>query len=90
MLLELPPQDNTVYEAAAEAANKRNMARMEYPDREYRIVRDSSRDPFEWFSDTDRDWFAATCRAELRNDFGYDYDDWSRPGEVQATKSDAA
>jgi hypothetical protein len=49
-----------------------------------KIVRASERDPLEWYSAEDREYFMATVDAWLRNHFGYDYHDWKQPGEHRA------
>ena len=53
--------------------------KQEQPGAKMKVVRESERHPFEWFSADDRAFFTATVRRHLRNWFGYDYNDWTVP-----------
>lgn len=81
--LELPERDNAFFAEIVEATSKERMASQESPEGN-KIVRSSDRHPFEWFSADDRTYFAQTVDAWLRNHYGYDYHDWSQPGEQRA------
>lgn len=72
-----PSHDDAFFEAAIEASSKDRMARREDPQSAFRVVRQSRRHPFEWFSDEDREYFCRMTREHLRDSFGYDYSDWS-------------
>lgn len=81
--LDLPERDNSFYAEIVDATSKERMASKESPEGN-KIVRDSDRHPFEWFSAEDRRYFTDTVDAWLRNHYGYDYHDWSMPGEQRA------
>lgn len=76
---DLPDRDPEFFAAAVQATTKERMASREAPGEQSKIVRRSARHPFEWFSPADREFFTHTVDAWLRNDFGYDYHDWTIP-----------
>jgi len=39
------------------------------------IVRDDKRNPLDWFSETDKQFFAKACKDHLKYDFGYNFND---------------
>lgn len=73
----LPVQAASFYASVVEATSKERMARRESPEVGYKIVRRSRQHPFEWFSETDRDFFSSMTRRYLPDSFGYDYEDWT-------------
>jgi len=75
--LELPVSDPAVFQKAALACSKEQMSKNEPPVRTHNLVRKDERDPVEWFSDSDREYFATRCRKLLRCTFGYDFQDWT-------------
>jgi hypothetical protein len=66
-----------VLQRAIAASTKENMAQRENPDKPHKVVRQSRRDPVEWFSDDDRRFFNEVTSRYLHDPFGYDYTDWS-------------
>jgi hypothetical protein len=81
--LDLPGHDEAFFAEIVAATSKERMAAKESSEGA-KIVRTSERDALEWYSAEDRAYFTATVDAWLRNHFGYDYHDWSRPGEQRA------
>jgi hypothetical protein len=53
------------------------MSANEPPVRTHNLVRRDERDPVEWFSAGDRDYFSTRCATLLKHTFGYDFNDWS-------------
>ena len=82
--LELPPAVASRFDQAVAAASKDRMSHNEHPEQTARIVRTSARHPFEWFSAADRQFFTHTVESHLSDWFGYEYDDWSQPGDNRA------
>ena len=39
------------------------------------IVRDGKRNPIDWFSENDKQFFIDTCKDHLKYDFGYNFRD---------------
>jgi hypothetical protein len=75
--LDLPVSDPTVFRRAADACSKENMSQNEPPVRTHNLVRRDERDPVEWFSASDRDYFSTRCAKLLKHPFGYDFTDWT-------------
>jgi hypothetical protein len=76
-----PAQSSRFFEECVAASTKGRMAQQEQPGANMKVVRESERHPFEWFSADDRAFFTATVRRHLRHWFGYDYNDWTVPSE---------
>lgn len=75
--LGLPEPDSSVFQRAVTLSGKEQMATRENPDEELQVVRQTRRHPFEWYSDTDREFFEEVCNRYLHDNLGYDYVDWS-------------
>lgn len=75
--LELPVSDPSVFQRAAVACSKEQMSRNEPPVRTHNLVRRDERDPVEWFSPSDREYFSTRCARLLQHNFGYDFHDWT-------------
>ena len=41
------------------------------------VVRDDKRNPIDWFSETDKQFFIKACKDHLKYDFGYNFNDMS-------------
>lgn len=81
----LPDDDESVLSRAVAASTKDRMSRKEAPSERAGVIRKSSRHPFEWFSAADRAYLEQVCAALLRNDFGYDYQQWdAKPFPLKA------
>ena len=74
--LELPVSNPAMFHHAAHNCSKEAMSRQEQPDRKRDLVRKDPRDPVEWFSQSDREYFTACCQRLLKHDFGYDFTNW--------------
>ena len=89
--LELPVSDPGLFDLATERCTKELMSSREQPGRTHNLVRKDNRDPVNWFSDDDREYFSARCRQFLKHDFGYDFADWApvnaRPSMEPAQQS---
>ena len=77
--LGLPDRDPEFFDAAVSSTTKEQMATKERPGQASRIVRQSNRHAYEWFSAEDREYFTTTVDCWLNNSFGYDYHDWTIP-----------
>jgi hypothetical protein len=75
--LQLGDLDDQALDRAIAASAKDTMAQRENPDKPHKVVRQSRRDPVEWFSDEDRRFFQQVTDRGLCESFGYDYHDWS-------------
>lgn len=75
--LELPVTDPAVFQQAAHACSKEQMSQNEPPVRSHNLVRRDERDPVEWFSESDRDYFTSRTGKLLKHTFGYDFSDWT-------------
>ncbi len=72
--LQLPEVDVAVFERAAAASSKEQMARKESRLRKHgTVVRPDGGDPLERYSPSDRAFFMDACDRYLRHSFGYDY-----------------
>jgi len=74
--LGFPAAAPEIFNRAVAASTKDQMSRKETPDKQAKVIRKSSRHPFEWFSASDRAYFEAVCRTFLHNPCGYDYHQW--------------
>ena len=45
--------------------------------RTHNLVRKDERDPVEWFSTEDREYFSERCDRLLKHSFGYNFGDWT-------------
>lgn len=77
--LGLPVHGPEFFDAAVQSTTKERMATKERPGQVSKIVRQSNRHAFEWFSAEDREYFTTTVDTWLNNSFGYDYHDWTIP-----------
>ena len=73
--LGLPGREGLL-QRAVERSTKDRMSRKESSNKQARVIRKSSRHPFEWFNSADRTYFASVCAGFLKDDFGYDYTRW--------------
>jgi hypothetical protein len=76
--LGFPSVGGSVFDQAAALSTKEAMARLA-TDEERSVVRKDKRHPFRWYSDADRAYFKAAVERYLRDDYGYDYSDWTVP-----------
>ena len=74
--LELPVSNPGMFHQAASNCSKEAMSQQEPPGRTRKLVRKDSRDPVEWFTENDREYFTACCQRLLKYDFGYDFANW--------------
>ncbi|MFG0333084.1 MAG: sulfotransferase domain-containing protein [Maioricimonas sp. JB049] len=77
--LDFPEMDAPAFEQVVAEASKDRMAQHERPDARVRVVRQSSRHAFDWYTPADREYLTAKCHTGLTNWLGYNYDDWSVP-----------
>ena len=82
--LDLPDRGPEFFDAAVQSTTKERMATKERPGQASKIVRQSNRHAFEWFSAEDREYFTSTVDVWLNDTFGYDYHDWTIPAECAA------
>jgi len=75
--LELPVSDPAMFARAAAECTKDRMAARDPHINNIVLVRKDDRDPVDWFSPADREYFSRRCAELLRHDFGYDFNDWS-------------
>lgn len=75
--LDLPISDSSIFAQAVAECTKDRMAARDPHINNIVLVRKDDRDPVEWFSPADREYFSMRCRQLLRHSFGYDFDDWS-------------
>lgn len=75
--LELPVTDTAIFARAAAECTKERMAQRDPHINNIVLVRKDERDPVDWFSPADREYFSRRCAELLRHDFGYDFNDWS-------------
>jgi hypothetical protein len=88
--LGLPVSNPGMFAQAAAECTKDRMAARDPHTKNIVLVRKDERDPVDWFSPADREYFSTCCRELLRHNFGYDFDDWStakRPPRSAETQS---
>lgn len=88
--LGLSVKDRSVFQQAAAACSKEQMSRNEPPVRTHNLVRKDDRDPVQWFSPADREYFSTRCARLLRFTFGYDFNDWTSAKRPPHTHTDRA
>lgn len=94
--LELPVCDPGIFARATAECSKERMAAQDPHFNNIKLVRKDERDPVEWFSSSDREYFSSRCAELLRHDFGYDFNDWTsakkppRVADAPAAQSRAA
>lgn len=88
--LALPDAPAAVFTRAVMVSTKERMAAKEAQDKSARVIRRSTRHPFEWFTDDDRAYLERVCAAYLSNPFGYDYSRWDGASPAARPVSPAA
>jgi len=76
--LGFPEVESEVFERAVALSTKDRMAQFA-SEEERSVVRTDKRHAFHWYDDGDRAYFRAVVDRWLRDDFGYDYHDWTIP-----------
>ena len=71
VFLELDLNDDQIQFGIDEASKEKMGGKMS-PDH-LTVVRKDSRNPDDWFSKEDKDFFVAACKDHLKHDFGYDF-----------------
>ena len=70
----LPAQGESLLEDAARDSSKERMQQKEAAAGKYGvIIRQSSRNPLDWYSEADQRYLADVCSRYLKHSFGYDY-----------------
>lgn len=87
--LDLPEKEGLLARAI-ERSTKERMAKKETTAKPAKVIRKSSRHPFEWFTEDDRNYFTEVCRAFLKHHFDYDYTRWDTLGPASLTQTSRA
>ncbi|QDU37257.1 Sulfotransferase domain protein [Maioricimonas rarisocia] len=77
--LDFPDLEAAAFEQIVAEASKDRMALHERPDAVARVVRQTSRNAFDWYTPADREYLTARCQTGLTNWLGYNYADWRLP-----------
>lgn len=87
--LELPVSNPGMFAQATAECSKDRMAAADPHLRNIVLVRKDERDPVDWFSAEDREYFSARCAELLRHNFGYDFNDWSSAKKAPQSTANA-